>query len=158
MSWVLLQRLPYDLVAIVDRMVHEREPLCHCADCDMLLLAQDSEPVVRAGDQFTYCMAYGALEVAVSQERKARLVCRAAVPRRTLFLPTHPVDEDHVFDCVETPDYFECDGLVFANERPCMRMYAPFTRLGAHAVCMRCVGPRKAVRTRFKAWRVAARA
>lgn len=158
MSWVLLERLPHDLVVMIDRMAHEREPLCHCADCGMLLLAQDSEPVVCAGDQFTYCMAYGALEVAVTQERKARLLSRAAVPRRTLLLPTNRVDEDHVFDCVETPDYFECDGLVFVNEHPCMHMYARFTRLGGHAVCMRCVGPRKAVRTGFKAWRAAARA
>ena len=129
--------LPWEIVAIVDRMAHEREPLCHCADCGALLLAQDTEPVVRTGDRFTYCMAYGALEVAVDQARRARLlVCLETVPRQTLFLPTHRVNEDHVLDCVLTPRCFECDGAVFVNERPRMWMYAPFTRLDGRCVCI----------------------
>lgn len=158
MAWVLSKMLPWEIVAIVDRMAHEREPLCHCVDCGALLLAQDTEPVVRTGDRFTYCMAYGALEVAVNQARRARLlVSRQTVPRQTLFLPTHRVDEDHVLDCAFTPRYFKCDGAVFVNERPRMWMYAPFTRLDGRCVCMKCMGPRKGVREGFKEWKALAR-
>lgn len=158
MAWVLSKMLPWEIVAIVDRMAHEREPLCHCVDCGALLLAQDTEPVVRKGDRFTYCMAYGALEVAVNEARRARLlVRRETVPRQTLVLPTHRIDEDHVLDCAFTPRYFECDGAVFVNERPRMWMYAPFTRLDGRCVCMKCMGPRKGVRKGFKGWKALAR-
>ena len=153
MSWVLLGVLPADLVSLIHAMTFD--VLCRCRDCGRVLLVQDCEPAVRSGETFAYSVAYGALEVAVTDERRARLLPLSSPPpfrRRTLDLPTQTPDETRFHTCGEQPDSFHCHGDWFSNAVPRMTMRVPFTRLGNIALCLRCRGTRKAVRASFEAW------
>lgn len=168
MSWMLLNVLPADVVAIIHGMATAPEPLCRCSECDRVLLVQDEEPFVRSNQTFHYRAApCGALDVAVADEgRTAILRPPPSTPPSTPSSPRHVLElpSPHArwtwasHTCGgRTPVCFRYDGRTFANARPRFVLHTPFTRLDDRAVCLPCRAARARVRSGFETWKETAR-
>lgn len=127
------------------------ETLCACADCDLPLLVQDVEAVVRAGEPFRYRTSSG-MQVSTAPERVVRL---AAAPDSTTALDLPPAREaPRTHTCDRTPETIRCDGETYRNARPVLKVLVPFTRLEGCAVCLGCRQRRRRARAFFEVWRV----